>query len=291
MKLPLRKIRVLNLQAAPQVGRPAHISAASGLVMDEHHFYVIADDELGLATFARDGSPGTLVPLLPGQLPIEKKPRKKLKPDWEALIQIDGGLLAVPSGSKSNRVRGVLYKDNETRAVDFSEIYPHLEKEIPELNIEGAVLLKDELILFQRGNGPGHLNALVYLEFKSVLKSMNSNKPIPVTAHRRTQIIKLGSLNNVPLSFTDACVTDSGDLWFLAAAEASESTYLDGQYMGSVIGQLSADGDILFVQPLDCPQKPEGLVVDQKKSEIWIVTDADDADEPSILYLGKLDLK
>ena len=77
MKIPLKKVRTLDLDQAYQNGRPSHISAASGLVVDEKNFYVIADDELSLAIFPRDGSLGKLTPLFSGTLPLKHKERKK----------------------------------------------------------------------------------------------------------------------------------------------------------------------------------------------------------------------
>ena len=65
-------------------GRPAHISAASGLVWIGSQFYVVADDEFHLGVFSQDAlSPGRLIRLFDGALPDSKAERKKRKPDLE----------------------------------------------------------------------------------------------------------------------------------------------------------------------------------------------------------------
>src|SRR5688572_22963595 len=106
-----KKLRQLDLAEPVQLGRPSYLSAASGLVHVGHRLYVVADDENHLAVFDDEGdAPGSLVRIFEGDLPIEKKPRKKHKPDLESLVRIThpehapaGALLLVPSGSKKHR--------------------------------------------------------------------------------------------------------------------------------------------------------------------------------------------
>jgi hypothetical protein len=58
--LRLRKLRDLDLAEPPEAGRPAFLSAASGLVKCGGGFYVVADDELHLGRFTAGASqPGT----------------------------------------------------------------------------------------------------------------------------------------------------------------------------------------------------------------------------------------
>ena len=108
----LRAVRSLTLERASGPGRRRHLSAASGLVLCGEHLYVIADDELHLAVFPITGrAPGRLFPVLPGQLPAEKKPRKKAKPDFEVLLALPafehhphGALLALGSGLLAQQI-------------------------------------------------------------------------------------------------------------------------------------------------------------------------------------------
>jgi len=79
-------LRTLDLAAAAAPGRPAYISAASGLICVKSFIYVIADDEHHLAVFRKDSTaPGSLFRLVDGDLPLGAKDRKKKKPDFEAL--------------------------------------------------------------------------------------------------------------------------------------------------------------------------------------------------------------
>src|SRR5882757_8951381 len=114
--LRLKQIRELNLEAPSRTGRPLHLSAASGLVVVKSLAYVVADDELHLGVFPTQGTaPGRLFRMFEGDLQRDKGDRKKAKPDLEALVLLPsfpdfahGALFAIGSGSKRNRMRGVL---------------------------------------------------------------------------------------------------------------------------------------------------------------------------------------
>lgn len=81
--------RTLNLDAASQPGRPAHVSAASGLARSGHSLFVLADDENHLGVFPCEGSgAGNLVRIAEGTLPLDPKPRKRHKPDFESIAQV-----------------------------------------------------------------------------------------------------------------------------------------------------------------------------------------------------------
>ncbi len=171
--IQLKKVRELTTGQSTQPGRPSHVSAASGLVRRDHKIYVVADDELSLGVFDLNHSDANLLfPLLPGQLPLDHRARKREKPDWEALLQINSHqLLAVPSGSTSRRNQGVVVSldtqglpNAKTQLVNFDPFYLALSKEFNELNIEGCVLTKKHLIFFserqwrssrKRGDHPG----------------------------------------------------------------------------------------------------------------------------------------
>src|SRR5262245_5072720 len=112
----LTKVRELRLSAPPSAGRPAHLSAASGLARVGSLLYVVADDELHLGIFGLGSTaPGRLMRIFSGELPAEKSERKAQKPDLEALTVLPpsaehprGALLAIASGSKARRRKGAL---------------------------------------------------------------------------------------------------------------------------------------------------------------------------------------
>lgn len=288
-KLALKKLRQLNF------------SAASGLVKLDKTFYVIADDELSLSSFELNSREELLVRLKNGQLPTEHAGRKKLKPDWESLCYINStinkahGLLAVPSGSKPNRMDGFFIRLDKQKPeailqVDFTKIYEALLELFSELNIEGSAVTKDRLVLFQRGNGSLKQNALIELDLAGLcsdlfeLKSLGPERILKITA------VDLGMMNGNPLAFTDACFVMPDLLFFLAVAENTTSTYNDGEYLGAQIGCLNRAGEITFLQWLDCPFKPEGLWVEQAegKKNIYIVTDADNRNQAACLYFTQI---
>ncbi len=136
--LSVTKIRDLTLIGPSSRGRPAHVSAASGLVRIKSYLYVIADDEFHLAVFrCGDASPGNLIRLMDGTLPADNASRKKQKPDFECLTLVPafadfpyGALLALGSGSRPSRNRGVLMAldaegciDGHPRPVDPSPVF------------------------------------------------------------------------------------------------------------------------------------------------------------------------
>jgi hypothetical protein len=140
--IALTKSRDLNLLEAPTVGRPLHLSAASGLVCLRSFIYVVSDDELHLGVFDRaDRKPGHLIRLFDGALADLKSDRKKQKPDLEALTLLPahgkyhhGALFALGSGSKRNRRMGALLGldahgavQSPPHVVDFSPFFASLK--------------------------------------------------------------------------------------------------------------------------------------------------------------------
>ncbi len=256
------------------------ISAGSGLALHKDHFYIMADDETGILSLKVDfSSKGKIHPVFPGELPQGHHARKKLKPDIESIVVNGNDLLLIPSGSKVNRSLGAVVStlDFSCREMSLKRVYHFLEQEFPELNIEGAVILKEQIRLFQRGNGKLLQNAIIDLNLPSFLKDEVND-----VSFRK---IQLGELNETPLSFTDATLFDN-TIYFLAAAERTKSTYEDGEFAGAILGQMSLDGEIKKFFPLDISSKPEGLCIQGR--EFFIVTDDDDRKKASRIFSGSL---
>lgn len=254
------------------------ISAASGLAMKDGYFFIVADDENFAAKIDKSNlSRVKLIRLFPGELPKEKAPRKLAKPDLESLTPLPSGhILCVPSGSELNRCRGVIIGgDDSIRAVRFGTLYEEIRKTFPELNIEGAVAIGQHLRLFQRGNGKKNQNGIIDVSLKDFL---DGEVNIVSVKH-----LDLGMLNGANLSFTDATVFENL-IYFLAVAEASESTFLDGEIKGSGLGAMNFKGEIVGFKQLDLRSKPEGLCMDSEN--FYIVTDDDDRTKPSLMYKG-----
>ncbi len=256
------------------------ISSASGLLLLRDQFYVVSDDERSLICLPSSlKESATLLPMLEGELPADQHLRKKMKPDFESIIHLSqsDSLLCLASGSTENRSRCALVtNDYQVTELSMQNTFHHLRQIFPELNIEGGLVLGHTVRLFQRGNGQKRQNAIIDLELNSFLQDKVKDLQI--------RHIDLGMLNRFPLSFTDGCLVGS-DCFFLAAAESTESTYLDGEFLGAVLGRMNHAGDVLEMHPIDIPFKPEGLFIDGTR--VFVVTDADDRSKASGLYLGR----
>lgn len=257
-----------------------YLAAGSGLTWHNGYFYLAGDDELGFVKIKDDfQEKGTFHKVFPGCLPEEYRARKKAKPDIEAMLMINDELLLLPSGSKPNRHQGALVSTlNLTPAIlSFEKIYKTLEGTFPELNIEGAVNFDKTIRLFQRGNGKKNQNAIIDMDLDSFLRDEIKDL--------RYQEIHLGTLENTSLSFTDA-VREGEHIFFLAAAEKTESTYEDGEFAGAVIGLMAMDGSIIKTLPMKISSKPEGLC--NKGDQFFLITDDDDRNCPSSIFSGSL---
>ena len=274
-----------HLSAASQ-----HLSAASGMATVGEFLYVVADDENHLGVFPRTGTgAGHLHRIFDGDLPHDPAARKAAKRDMEALVHLPrstthphGALLALGSGSKPQRCTGVVLALDAVGAIsgaptqlDLSLFYAKLADEIGHINIEGAVVIADELRLLNRGNKKNGINACVALSLSNFLLSSASRYP----KIGRLQPIELGKIDGVQLCFSDAAALPNGGMLFTAAAENTDDSYLDGPCAGNVIGILDKHMRLRFVEELDNKQKVEGVVANltSTKIQLQMVTDADDA--------------
>ncbi|QSQ11578.1 DUF6929 family protein [Myxococcus landrumensis] len=298
--------RTLTLASPESPGRPAHVSAASGLVRVGEWLHIIADDSLHLATFPlRGDAPGHLSRLFEGLLPDEPQARKAAKPDLEALCLLPpmadaphGALLALPSGSSPARMRGALLSLNaegavvgEARSVDCSTMYQQLSREFGTLNIEGAAVVGNRLRLLQRGNGDAGIDALVDLDRERALRGVEVGALGPEVV-RTTRRWELGRAGGVRLSFTDASPLPDGRMVFTATAEDTRDTYADGPIKGSAVGLLAPDGTPLFLDGVDAKVKLEGVDarVEGGRVHLLLVADADDPTVAAPLMEAVLDV-
>ena len=297
-----RFIRELTLGSSPNADNNArHISAASGMVVVGEFLYVIADDELHLGVFDKSGAgAGALVRLWPGELPDAAAERKALKPDLEALVRLPGfpgyphgALLALASGSKPNRRTGIVLALDESGRIagvpcpyDLTPFYSSLESRFPALNIEGAVVMGDELVLLQRGSKTQPESALISFLLREIFRATNPETAnVSPVAASHVQIFDLGAIEGAPLSFTDGAALPDGRIVFSAVAENTEDTYLDGPCLGAAIGIIGTDGRVETMLRLEPTEKVEGLhaTVEGDRINLLLVTDADDARVPAKL--------
>lgn len=271
--------RSLSLQLLADL----RLSAASALVCQGQSLWLVADDALSLQRYSLAGVWQAEQVLLPGELPAEPKARKRLKADFEALLLLpDGALLALGSGSTPRRCRACLIQAGAVRVIDLNPLYQGLAGHFQELNIEGAVVHCGQLLLAQRGNGRGGENALVLLDLPQALRDLEAGQ-LSAAALLRIVPLHLPELDGVPLSLTDLCVNPAGELYCSATAEATDSSYLDGACVGSVLGRFDQEFNLLQLVRLTPPVKIEGLAF-QADDRLLLVADADDPNTPSPLF-------
>ncbi|MBB6559036.1 hypothetical protein HNP48_001700 [Acidovorax soli] len=312
MHLTTTHLHDLLLDPATHPRGQPHLSAASGLVRAGAWLYVVADDEhhLGMLpiTAAVAPQPAPLVQLhriLPGDLPTEPRERKKRKPDLEALALLPassayphGALLALGSGSKPNRQRGLAIAldatgrpDGAAQALDLSALYAPLRAEFADLNIEGAFVTHDAMHLLQRGNKGDARSACITYPLAPLLAWLAGTRAQP-PAPLRTTLFDLGTVDGVPLGFTDGAALPGGDGdcgWiFSAVAENTDDSYADGECVASAIGWVEADGVLQRIAALEGAPKVEGIALDGA-GRLLMVTDADDPARASRLLAVALD--
>jgi len=287
------------VQAGSAPGRPAFLSAASGLVRTGDELCVVADDELHLGRFPLSSTrPGRLLRLLPGSLPAPAALRKRRKPDLEVLLRLPvcvewprGALLALGSGSLPRRSRGAWIAlgsngrvTGRPHPVDASPLYARLTSELGELNIEGGWVSGDSLFLLQRGNRGNARNAIIRLALQPLLSGIR-NGQMAALPPRTLKHMALGHIDGVPLGFTDGTGLRDGRWLFTAVAEDTVNSYRDGACAGAVIGRADAHHRIQWQRQVDPPLKIEGIEASAAGNarRLLLVSDADDPALPAQL--------
>ena len=90
------------------------------------------------------------------------------------------------------------------------------------------------------------------------------------------QHFDLGALDGVPLGFTDGAARPDGSWLFSAAAEHSADSVADGPCSGSVVGEVSARGELVTMRRVAGTAKVEGIALQPDGPSICMVTDDDD---------------
>ncbi len=288
-------VRELTLARSPGEPVPAHVSAASGIAAPGGWLYVVVDDEAGLGVFPREGDAAGRLLALPGEpLPHDPVARKKHKPDLEALCVLPphdgaphGALLGLGSGSAEPRHRGIRWPldahgalRGEALPVDLAPLYAELGRHFAQLNVEGATVCGDELLVAQRGNSADQINAIAVLDLAAALATLAGGGAVEPEALRSIETHELPELNGVPATFTDLAALPDGRVLFTACAEATDDPVRDGEFVGAVVGVLGGSA-----APLEPAHKVEGVwpVRGGDRIELLLVADADDRAIPAPL--------
>jgi hypothetical protein len=285
--------------------RPEHVRAASGIAWLGDALMIIQDDAAFLATL--DANTGAIDALaLPAgvdgaRLFDVERGNKKHKLDMEACTTVmrDGKpmLLAIGSGSSSARESMVLLQHLQPELINASRLYAamrdHPTFTTSELNLEGIVFLGDRVRVFQRSNGLAHKAhkhcATCDLDWPALRGFFDAPEVAPVPTIDNVRHYNLGSINNVPLTFTDATLLPSGDVLFVASAEGSPNAIDDGAVHGTALGIIDSDGNARMCHLLDeqgtlVTDKAEGIALSRTHdNHAYIVFDPDNHNVPAAI--------
>ncbi|HEU0137815.1 MAG TPA: hypothetical protein VFQ50_11040 [Flavobacterium sp.] len=208
------------------------IGSASGLIYKDNTLLLIGDNSAFLYEYDIASTELKRHPLIDN--PSDNIP-KKLKPDFEALAEDENNYYVFGSGSTEKRNSMVQIDKASKRIItimDLTGLYLAMQSfgeiSLDDFNIEGVVSAGDRWYFFQRGNGKNGKNAIFTVQGKN----LENDFTILYNSY------KLPKIKGVRLSFTDA-IAVGNTLYFLASAENTESTYLDGDVLGSGIGSIN----------------------------------------------------
>jgi hypothetical protein len=287
--------------ADPELDRPAHVRAGSALAFFGGKLAVVQDDANFLALI--DPETGQVDDLpFPGAVPRQfddTRGNKENKLDLEAVFVASGMLIALGSGSSRRRERVVLVYPSPSpiSIVEAPELYAMLRDEAAfsgcELNVEGAAVLGDDVVLFQRGNGAPNdraVDATARIALAPLLAYLQGEGPCPPL--RDVLAWDLGRVDGRRLTFTDGAAHD-GKLTFLACAEDSPDATHDGPVTAVALGHLDGERHALalILDEHGAPllDKAEGLAWHPSEPAIaYVVTDRDDPALPSELLTLRL---
>lgn len=251
-------MKIINLK--PLNINTTEINSASSLLNLGERIFTCCDDQYSLYELVGGNWIQHCWSEAP-KLPIEHEERKKLKPDFEALLLNHKTILMIPSGSKSNRTKVLQFNlvSNTFTALDLTDFFLRLGKVVPLINLEGAAHVGDQFLFLNRGvqSNP------------SSLISVNSKN---FAINSVTQI-DFGKIEDVHLHGSELCVFED-QLYALAVAENCDNSYDDGEIVGSALCKISLNNFKIEEQWLfDKKIKTEGLCRFQDE---WLVaTDPD----------------
>jgi hypothetical protein len=237
------------------------LGSASGLLYHDNTILAIGDSSSYLYDYQIDKQQLQKHPLL--YLAAENI-TKKQKPDFEAITQYKDNIYIFGSGSTQNR-NTMVQVDAKTQKViatnDLTNLYATMQSfgeiKSDDFNLEGAIYNGEDWFLVNRGNGKKSKNAIFTISGKNLVDNF-------------TMVVndfKLPKLNGVETSFTDA-IQVASKIYFLATAEDTDSTYNDGEILGSIIGRIDVESmEIEFHHKVSDKLKLEGLALFAETSE------------------------
>ena len=264
------------------------LGSASGLLFQNNTILAIGDNSSYLYEYQTETAKLQRHPLAEN---AQENTPKAFKPDFEAITQYADSIYIFGSGSTENR-NFMVQVDSKTKEViktqELTDLYLTMQsfaKIAPEdFNIEGVIYNGETWFFFNRGNGKTGKNVVFTVEGKNLVNEFQiiSNE------------YKLPKIKGVRTSFTDAILVDN-KIYFLASAENSNSTYDDGEVLGSIIGRIDVKKmKIDFTKQISDKHKFEGLTLYKKSSneiEFLLCEDNDTEVLEANVYQLKLKIK
>lgn len=261
------------------------IGSASGLIYKDGLLYVISDDSDVLYIYQKATGQLDKVNLSPSGELLENRPKPK-KSDLEAIAYDDHRFYMFGSGSTVQRNKLFIVSKNElqVKIESMTDLYQKIRTasgvDEADFNIEGAIIDEKDLFLFNRGNGPKRRNGIFVIRNWGIGNETFRYFPIP-----------LPGIENSPFGFTDAILVGT-EIYFLAAAERTDSTYEDGQILGSIIGEIDPkDFRLKWTRLISSTHKFEGLTLYQKEENevhLLLCEDPDDGRTESEIFKLKI---
>lgn len=265
------------------------IGSASGLFLSGDFLYIIGDNSAYLNEYNIKTKQLNKIRILSDQAlhQLENIP-KPLKPDFEILCQHSNKLYILGSGS--TRKRNLLIEfDLKTQKVvqkDLTKTHARL-KSIAKIddhnfNLEGAIFTGAEWLLFNRGNGSDAKNGIFKIQGADLLNA----------GQLKFNSFKLPNINHVESSFTDATLVKN-EIFFIATAEDTKSTYADGEILGSFIGSINLQTlKLTFSNKISDSHKFEGIALHSQSKHhttFLLCEDRDTEELKTVIYKMAID--
>jgi hypothetical protein len=187
-----------------------------------------------------------------------------------------------PAAARQPERKPAFATDSE---IELAPLYARIEDRFGRPNIEGAVVLGDELLLLQRGNKDDRRSARIRLPLAAAIEALAARQTLGADLLRAIEPVDLGHAGDIPICFTDGAALPGDRMLFTAVAEDTHDSYEDGACQAARIGILRGDGKVEWMEEIDPHHKVEGVeaMIEDGVLRALLVTDADDADVPAML--------
>ena len=223
-----------------------NLPSGSGMSILGDQIYVVGDDSPYLFLLSADYQLQHRQLILKQFASLERIPKPE-KPDYESMAVADWQghpcLLIFGSGSKSPQRDSLvivpIQQRDQSQTFSLSPLYDAICRQEgigrEDLNIEGAILLEEQLWLMNRGRNS--IISLSWPALSAVLEGKTSIEELSLQIHPLT----LPQIAGKQARISGACNIEGSDLvLFTATVEDTENWIDDGDILGSFVGILDA---------------------------------------------------